>query len=167
MQKGKGMKSKGVIAVIVAATLPLFYPLYIYYEKNISLPFKCLYTTEYTSKIDEGDVRLRITHDLRIYSKGQNYLVLNGTANYKNMTYRVARTILLGQQNEIEGKTFRFSTEKVVKSPGDNSPDIVVDSILQEYYVTPGNTQIDIFPLHGRTYLIGGPYAFVSVCLRY
>lgn len=161
------MKNKLIIAVIVAAVLPLSYPLYVYHQKNITLPFKCLYTTEYTDVLAGESITVSLTHDLRIYSEGQDYFILNGKATYNNVTYRVARTVLLKSESEIEGKTFRFNADRTVKLPSDNVPEPLMDNILQEYEVTPESLQIDIFPLSGKTYLIGGPYAFVSVCLRY
>lgn len=161
------MINKRIISVIIATALPLLWPVYLHQQEKITLPFKCLYTTEYTGLPAGGETTVRLTQDLRMYPEGQSYFLLNGTATYGNTTYRVARTLLLGSEKEIQGKTFRLRVERMVRLPGDNVPGPVMDSILQEYYVTPDRLQIDIFPVRGKTYLIGGPYAFISVCLRY
>ncbi len=161
------MINNRISAVLIAAALPLLYPFYIYHQKKITPPFKCLYTTEYTGLSAGKKTTARLTQDLRIYPEDQDYFILNGTVTYDNATYRVARTLLLRSEKEIQGKTIRLTVERTVKLPGDIVPEPVMDSILQEYYVTPDSLQIDIFPIRGKTYLIGGPYAFISVCLRY
>ncbi|WP_277973448.1 hypothetical protein [Pantoea agglomerans] len=161
------MINKRITAVLIAAALPLFWPLYIHRQGNVTIPFKCLFTTEYTGLSAGKKSAIRLIQDLRIYPKGQDYFLLNGTATYDNTTYRVARTLLLRNEKEIQGKTFRLTVERTIKLPGDNVPAPVMDSILQEYYLTPDSLQIDIFPVRGKTYLIGGPYAFINVCLRY
>lgn len=161
------MINKRIIAVVMAAALPLFWSLYINHKANISLPFRCLYTTEYTGLSAGQNATVRLTQDLRIYPEGPKYFLLSGTVTHGNTTYRVARTLLLRSEKVLQGKTFRLTVERTIKLPGDNVPESIMDSILQEYYVTPDSLQIDIFPIRGKTYLIGGPYAFISVCLRY
>lgn len=141
--------------------------LYIYTQRDTTLPFKCLYTTEYRTVVRNVPAVFHLTQDLRIYSVNSGWLLLNGTARIGNQTWSLRRSVFMGKGTQNQNETFRFRLDRVSKIAGDDTPDEIVDSLLNEYRIDDNLVQFDIFPLQDSTYLIGGPYAFISLCIRY
>lgn len=92
---------------------------------------------------------------------------MSGYANIDNVAYQVKRSFLLKDISEKQGKTFEAKIEKYSPLVNDNLPDSIFNIILQEYQIDNNTFQVDFFHLHYRTWLVGGPYAFISVCQRY
>jgi hypothetical protein len=92
---------------------------------------------------------------------------MNGNAVIDNVSYQVRRSVLLKDIREKQGETFQATIVKTVSMINDSIPDALFNTILQEYQIGDNKLQVDFFHLHYRTWLVGGPYAFISVCQRY
>ncbi|MDT7012762.1 hypothetical protein [Enterobacter cancerogenus] len=136
-------------------------------HQSIKLPFKCIYSTQYILQYKKETLRLNVTHDLRLYDDSSGYFLMNGNAVIDNVSYQVRRSVLLKDIREKQGKTFQATIVKTVSMINDSIPDALFYTILQEYQIGDNKLQVDFFHLHYRTWLVGGPYAFISVCQRY
>lgn len=136
-------------------------------NESIKLPFKCIYSTQYILQYKKETLRLNVTHDLRLYDDSSGYFLMNGNAVIDNVSYQVRRSVLLKDIREKQGKTFQATIVKTVSMINDTIPDALFNTILQEYQIGDTKLQVDFFHLHYRTWLVGGPYAFISVCQRY
>lgn len=136
-------------------------------HESIKLPFKCIYSTEYVFQHNKKTFRMNVTHDLRIYDYSNGYFIMNGDAVIDSVTYQVRRSVLLKNIREMQGKTFQATIVKTVPMKNDTIPDALFNTIIQEYQIDDNTIQVDFFHLHFRTWLVGGPYAFISVCKRY
>jgi|GEM_PF-624500 len=162
------MKAKILTAIVFLLMIIsiLFYCFFARYI-TIDLPFKCIYSTDYVFTYNQRIQKIHLTHDLRIYDAKSGYLLMNGYANSENQTYQIRRSILLNNIREKQDRTFQANIIKSISMENDTMPDALFNIILQEYQVGNDNLQLDIFHLHFQTWLIGGPYAFISVCQRY
>lgn len=151
-----------VMALLVAFVICCFI-----YRKNTMLPFKCLYTERYVFHTDVAKNDKFMTQDLRIYSKDRAYLIFDGQIEISGRKYNVKRSLFLNDGIISEGKTFFYNIKQRVTLPGDNIPDALFDKILHEYSLDENHIQIDLFNLRNKTWLIGGPYSFIGVCIRY
>ncbi|SSH79778.1 Uncharacterised protein [Klebsiella pneumoniae] len=136
-------------------------------QKTIKLPFKCIYSTDYVFQQNKKTLRMHVTHDLRLYDASTGYFLMNGDTVIDNVTYQIRRSFTLKDIREEQGKTFQAAIVKTDPMTGDSIPDALFNTLLQEYQISNDNLQIDFFHLHFRTWLVGGPYAFISVCQRY
>lgn len=153
--------------IILAAAIPALFGWYVHFNDHISLPFKCSYKTNYFYSDNDGVSKINLIQDLRIYSPHSAYFILTGTAQIAGKTYHVKRSLMLDSGDVSQGETFLFNIKKSSRMDGDDVPDAIISKIIHEYSIDPDTLQFDIFPLRYRTYLIGGPYSFVSTCLRY
>lgn len=160
-------KSKMIGILVVAMAFPLALVSYINIKNSIPLPFKCLYTTQYNFSFAGEPVSMDLTQDIRFYPKGVSYFILNGTASTENKKFNVRRTIFLGNESELQGKTFRYDIKRISRQAGDDIPDNLMNELMYEYSIDNNVLQFDIFHVRSRTWLIGGPYSFISLCLRY
>lgn len=150
--------------------LVMLYVLFYYSSRQqevIKLPFKCIYSTDYVFQHNKKTIRMHITHDLRIYDHNTGYFLMNGDVVIDNVSYQIRRSVLVRNILEKQGVTFQATIVKKVPMINDNIPDALFNIVLQEYQSSNNNLQIDFFNLHFRTWLVGGPYAFISVCQRY
>ncbi|EFM19335.1 MULTISPECIES: hypothetical protein [unclassified Pantoea] len=161
------MKNKKMIFFIALSFFCLTLFVYGYHRSAVSLPFKCLYTTQYHYMREGESLNVHLIHDVRIYSKDSAYILLDGHLRSSTNTYKINRVILLGDGEISQGSTFRFNKTEVKPSHDDNVPAELVHRVLNEYSLTPDTMQIDIFPLADKSFLIGGPSSFLSICLRY
>ena len=136
-------------------------------HESVKLPFKCIYSTEYVFQHNKKTLRMNVLHDLRLYDNNTGYFLMNGNAVIDNVSYLVRRSVLLKDIREIQGETVLATIVKTVPMINDSIPDALFNIILQEYQVGNDKLQVDFFHLHFRTWLVGGPYAFISVCQRY
>lgn len=149
---------------ITSSVLFYYFP---HQHDSIKLPFKCIYSTEYVFQHDKKEFRINVTHDLRLYDDSTGYFIFNGDAVIDNVSYQVRRSVSLKNIREKQGKTFQATIVKTVPMINDSIPDALFLTILQEYQIDNDKLQIDFFHLHLSTWLVGGPYAFISVCRRY
>lgn len=158
---------------ILIVLMPLFIITSIFFycvtrqQNHIILPFKCIFSTNYIFKKNEKIQIMHVTQDLRIYDEKSGYFLINGDAVIDNVTYQIRRSILLNDIREKEGKTIQATIVKIFPMKNDSIPDALFDTLLQEYQISNDSLQVDFFHLHFRTWLVGGPYSFISVCERY
>lgn len=149
----------------------LFAGLYWYnYQYNqISLPFNCLYSTDYTFN-DKGEIQtLHLKQDLSIKSPANAIFLLNGSAEVRGKIYNINRTVLLDKGEAEHGpKTIlRYMVNSVNKKADDNLPEDIFINLINEYTLSSDIFEIYIYPQGHETYLLGGTFSYLSVCLRY
>ena len=162
------MKNKIIgVCILIISSFCAVISFLVFQQNTITLPFKCIYSTEYTFNYNGRLQKIHLTHDFRFYDKNTGYFIMSGYANIDNVAYQVKRSFLLKDISEKQGKTFEAKIEKNSPLVNDDLPDSFFNVILQEYQIDNNTFQVDFFHLHFNTWLVGGPYAFISVCQRY
>lgn len=142
---------------------------YNFQYSQISLPFNCLYSTDYTFNYKGEHQTLHIEQELNAGSLAHAYFLMNGTAEASGNTYKVNRTILL-DNGEVEhgGYTIlRYTVNSVKKKGDDNLPDDIFDTLMNEYTLSSDMFELYVYPQGRGTYLLGGTFSYLSMCLRY
>ncbi len=148
------------IAVLVVIGSHLF-------TKDEIVPFKCTFFTHYDFSKNQSELSFALTQDMRFYSKDSGYVIFNGKVNINGETKKLNRSLLLDNGMFLQGKTISYHIKEMKKSMLDDTPDNVFKLLLGEYTFNPETFQIDVFPLDKKSYVIGGPYSFISSCIRY
>lgn len=170
---GVVMKSKRTVlfitvslVVIVAVAVTAFIGHWVVWRERI-VPFKCTFFTHYDFGKNQSDLTFSVTQDMRFYSKESGYVIFNGKVTINGETKKLNRSLLLSDGVFLQGKTISYHIKDMKKSMLDDTPDNVFKMLLGEYTFNPETFQIDIFPLDKKSYIVGGPYSFISSCIRY
>ncbi|WP_337010298.1 FidL-like protein [Pantoea sp. AS142] len=162
------MINKIILTVFILLALPAGFYWYNYQHNQISLPFNCLYSTDYTFK-DKGDIQtIHLKQDLIIRSANHAYFLLNGTAETSGKTYKINRTVLLDKGEVEHGSEtiFRYTVNSVNKKADDDLPADIFDNLMSEYTLSSDVFELHVYPQGRETYLLGGTFSYLSVCLR-
>lgn len=163
------MVSKIIFAIFVLIAISMGLYWYDFQYRQISLPFNCLYSTDYTFN-DKGETQtLHLKQELSIGSPVHAFFLMNGTAEESGNKYKISRTILLDKGEVEHGRNtiLRYTISSVNKKADDNLPDDIFDTLMNEYTLSSDVFELYIYPQGRETYLIGGTFSYLSVCLRY
>lgn len=163
------MVNKPIFTAFILLALPAGFYWHNYQNNQISLPFNCLYSTDYTF-YDKGEVQvLHLKQDLSIRSPADAYFLLNGTAEESGKIYNINRTVILDKGEVEHGRNtlLRYMVNSVNKKADDNVPEYIFNNLMNEYTLSSDIFELYIYPQGHETYLLGGTFSYLSVCLRY
>ena len=162
------MINKVFFMVIISILLSAGFYCYNYQHNRVSLPFNCLYSTDYTFTDKDRIQTIHLRQDLSIRSLSHAYFLLNGTAETGGEIYKINRTVLLGNGEVEHGSrtTLRYTVNSVSRKADDNLPEDIFDNLMSEYTLSSDVFELHVYPQGSETYLLGGPFSYLSVCLR-
>ncbi|PHP91842.1 hypothetical protein CBF17_021165 [Pantoea agglomerans] len=119
------------------------------------------------SRPDDKKIKFAVSQDLRLIDSKLGYLLLNGQVTFGDKVTTLNRRIALSAGNKIYRDTYRYKIRTIITAPNDTTPDVVFDLLLTEITLDPGYLQLDTTQVDKKTYLIGGPLAYLFLCQRY
>jgi len=116
---------------------------------------------------EDNKVQLNLSQDLRVFDDQTGEISFNGRVIYnkKNMIFN--RKIKLSDASRLDSNTFKFTIKNKVKSLTDNTPDEILDVLLDEYTASQHTLQIDLNEIMNGVWVISTPTSFISVCHIY
>ena len=144
-----------------------FIAIAVFYKPIFPYPFKCYGFTEYNLMFEDNKVQLNLSQDLRVFDDQTGEISFNGRVIYnkKNMIFN--RKIKLSDASRLDSNTFKFTIKNKVKSLTDNTPDEILDVLLDEYTASQHTLQIDLNEIMNGVWVISTPTSFISVCHIY
>ncbi|MGC1040220.1 FidL-like protein [Pantoea agglomerans] len=153
---------------LAALLLVLFAGINYFKPRPDDFPFRCSAFSRYDlSRNDDEKIKFAVSQDLRFIDSKLGYLLLNGQVTFGDKETILNRRIALSAGNKIDRDTYRYKIRTVITATNDTTPDAVFDLLLAEITLDPGYLQLDTTQIDKKTYLIGGPLAYLFTCQRY
>lgn len=152
---------------ILSVLIVFFIAAGLFYKPSTHYPFKCYGFIEYNLVLDNKEVQLNLSQDIRLYDDKTGEISFSGRVMYDNRNTVFNRKIMLTNTSRLDEDTLKFTIKKTVKSLSDNTPDDFYNLLMDEYVASQHTIQIDLIEIVSGLWVIGSPTSFIMICQAY
>lgn len=103
---------KRYISLSILSVLIVFIAAGLFYKPSTHYPFKCYGFIEYNTVLDNKEVQLNLSQDIRLYDDKTGEISFSGRVMYDNRNTVFNRKIMLTNTSRLDEDTLKFTIKR-------------------------------------------------------